>query len=676
MKKRTIKKHSRAEIFFLLFIFLFLPVLAGWENINLHEYLESAQQARSRENNRLAGVSVPVPEIPAYTILEKTTAAFGALKAVRVNMETWIEDPSVHIKLVFTSDIQNGDNYKTNGRVAVSSLIPGSVSTSQWVQTYEIRGIPFTWDREKREWVEKELEILGSESKKILQYTVLSSLFTINDSAVDPSSVRFMGVEKRNGTDCYVLQYSLAQKQYKQWGITGNIDVKVWIGTGDFLPVFLRLEGKIGHLYILQAVNYSGFNAPLELNPPAFITERVRQEKDDLKKRVEEFASAVRNIRGWNTPLQVGIEFNDRVSMRDYFSKQLSEEYTPLRLEGEGLMMKWFGFLPDEADYKENILNMQVSSTAAFYDPKKKLILLGDWLHPVLAEAILVHELVHAFQDVSLGLDTFLGPGRLKNDLDTSFAYRSLLEGEAAAVMMEYLLRKDGKSFKDSGDVFTFIEDTLLKKSQYMRENIVYNIYGYGANFIQSFLKQKDWDRMDDLFKAPPHSMQQIMHPYSYVSGASGGGRANIAEAEFEGGIFSSWEHLYDARAGEFFLSLSLRQYLDRTLVEQAVSGWKNDRLRIYGKDGRRLIVFVTAWDSPKDSEEFFNAYYQWMKARFPGAGACKGRDRIFLKTAGKEKFSCVLNNDTVMIVWGKGFDAGEFASFINKMKAGSQPKT
>jgi hypothetical protein len=483
-----------------------------------------------------------------------------------------------------------------------------------------------------------------------------------------------MGLEKRQGRECYVLQYSLAPKQYKQWGITGDIFVKVWIDTGDFLPVFLRSEGKIGSLYILQAVKYSGFNVPSDLNLPRVITERVQRKKDDFEKRIDELASEVRHIRGWNTQLQVGVEFNDRTAMREYFSKQIADEYTPGRLEGEGMMMKWFGFLPDEADYKENMLNMQVSSTAALYDPKKKSILLGDWLYPSIAEAVLVHELVHAFQDASLGLDKFLGTDQLKDNLDTSLAYRSLFEGEATAVMMEYLLRKDGKSFKDLGDVFVFIEDTLLKKSQYMRENIVYNIYGYGANFIQSFLKQKDWNGLDVLFKIPPYSMRQIMHPYSYESSVPGGGKTDISELEM--GVPSSWEQLYDARVGEFFIFLSLRQYLDRILAEQSSAGWKNDRLRIYRKDGKQLIVFAVKWDNSKEAANFFDAYSQWIRLRFPGTSSCKGKDRIFLKTSTHEKFSCSFDNDIVMIFWGKGFDAGEFAGFINKIKVGSQPKT
>ncbi len=667
------KDRLRAEAPFFLFIIFLLPFIAGWETIDLHGYLASLKEARSQEA-RLRQSPVLTASIPPGAILEKTTAAFGALKTVRVDMETWIEDPYVHIKSVFASDIQNGDNSRTNGRLAVSLLLPGSASTSQWVQAYEIRGIPFTWDMEKREWVEKELEISGDGSKKILQYEVLSSIFTVNDAAVDPSSIRFMGVEKRAGRECYVLQYSLARKQYRQWGTTGDITVKVWIDTRDFLPVFLRSEGKLGSLYLLQAVAYSGFNVPVDLDPPVFIVERVKQEKEAFQKRAAGLASAVRSIRGWSVPLRVGVEFNDRPAMRDYFAGRLAGEYPPGRLEGEGRMMKWFGFLPEESDYKEDLLNMQVSSTAALYDPERKAILLGDWLHPSLAEAVIVHELVHAFQDAVLDLEQFINGGRFHDNFDASLAYRSLLEGEATAVMMEYLLRKDGKSFKELGDIFSFVEETLLKKSQYMRENIVYNIYGYGANFIQNYLKQNDWNGLDALFKMPPSSMKQILHPYAYESGVAGGGRADATE--FDSPVPAAWEKLYETRVGEFFIFLSLRRYLDRSLAGRSSAGWKNDRIWIYRKGARQLIVFATKWDNPKEASEFFDAYSLWMKMRFPGASMRPGKNRIFLKTAALEKFSCSSNGDTVMIVWGRGFNAGEFASFINRMYGISQPKT
>jgi len=605
------------------------------------------------------------PGLTPYKILEKSASSFHKVKFLHIDMEAWFENPVFHIKSTFDSDIQDVDNYKTNGRIGASLLIPGGISTSQWVQAYEIRGVPFTWDLEKREWVEKVFKISSKNVDEVLEYSILKSLFSINEGAADPESINFLGLEKRKGQDCFILQYKLDPKVFERWGTIGDISVKVWIDTQEFLPRLLRSEGQIGDAYILQIVDYSNFNAPLELSLPSFITQKVTEKKDGLQAKVDSLTDAVSNIRGWE-PLadKVKIEFKNRIAFGDFIRQEVEKDYTELSLKNEGFLFKWLGLLPKDADYKENMINFEVSSIAGLYDPKQKVILVGDWVNPSIAELVFVHEIAHAFQDKYLDLEKFLNRQEVKDNLDFAFAHQSLLEGEATAVMLEYLLKKDRRSFKDLGDIPALIEEKIFKDSQYVRQNITYNVYGYGANFIQAHLKPFAWVELNKFYKTPPSSTKEIIHPYKYTEEAA----AVSAPAKQEGKtkLAGGWNRVYETNLGEFLLLLSLRQSLDREVAEKAVEGWKTDKIAIYEKNNnQRLIVFRAEWDTPGDASEFFKAYKEAIKKRYPGTSLQEGKGYVFLKTKGKEIFTCKSENDKIEILWIKGLNLGEFQSLV-----------
>lgn len=114
-------------------------------------------------------------------------------------------------------------------------------------------------------------------------------------------------------------------------------------------------------------------------------------------------------IRGWQEELEdVNIEFVERISLGDYLEKKFKQDYTEERTMNEEFPFKWLDLLDKDTDYCQSLLNSYIAATAAIYSPEEKKILLGDWLPPSLAEVILVHELVHAFQDNEMGLEEFL----------------------------------------------------------------------------------------------------------------------------------------------------------------------------------------------------------------------------------------------------------------------------
>ena len=663
----SMKNSKLDKLLFLILIFL-LPGIVGWQKVELKELLET-QKNKQEALSAISAALKPL-DISPYNILEKVSSALFQLKTMEVDTEVWLENKLFHIKSDFKNQIRNVDDYQANGRISFSLILPSGVSTSQWVQTFEIGGITFTWDRENRVWEKKELEITGKDAKAVLSFSVLRSLFTINDREVDPGTIKILGMEKRKGRDCFVLGYSLDPEMFKRWNLIGSISMKIWINQEDFLPQMLRAEGKIGDMYLLQIVNYSNFNQVQEIILPQEISNEVRVQKDGLKAKINTLVSEVSQIRGWKALEDIQVKFSDRVSLRKQIEAILTRDFNPYLLDKEGEVLRWLGLLAQNVDYRQSLINSEIASLAGFYDPKLKTIFIGDWINPILAEPVLVHEIVHAFQDRQVTMKEFQGDEITRQELDFSTARHALLEGEATAIMLEYILRKEGADFQDLGDIFALIEDKIIKNNEYSRQNIQYNIYGYGANFIQDYLKENKWPDLDNLYKNAPISMNQILHPYR-ISAVKTLDKTAIAqpqeflkEVELPGG----WKKVYNNRLGEFYLLVSLRQFLDKDTAEQAVSGWKNDRIALYEKDkNQRLVALQTQWNNSDEMKVYLGAFKNWLKKRYPQMISQEKEQASFIKTP-EGTFYLRPATDGLTVIWSQGQSLEEFELLTAKI--------
>ena len=58
------------------------------------------------------------------------------------------------------------------------------------------------------------------------------------------------------------------------------------------------------------------------------------------------------------------------------------------------------------------------------------------------------------------------------------------------------------------------------------------------------------------------------------------------------------------------------------TESKQAAAGWGGDRFALYetGKPDEMFVAQLTAWDTPQDAKEFFDAYAKRTAKRYPDA--------------------------------------------------------
>ena len=102
---------------------------------------------------------------------------------------------------------------------------------------------------------------------------------------------------------------------------------------------------------------------------------------------------------------------------------------------------------------------------AGYYDPKTKTVNLLDWIDIEQQRPVLAHELTHALQDQSFGLEKWMKAGDtdlddkkqptaadIEND-EISEARQAVVEGQAMVVLVDYMLAPTGQSILASPQI-------------------------------------------------------------------------------------------------------------------------------------------------------------------------------------------------------------------------------
>ena len=91
-----------------------------------------------------------------------------------------------------------------------------------------------------------------------------------------------------------------------------------------------------------------------------------------------------------------------------YLTKHMSEDEDAQRLRRSELVLKKFGLLPREFDLQKFLVALLREQVAGFYETKSRTVNLLDWVDVEQQKPVLAHELTHALQDQSFGLEKWM----------------------------------------------------------------------------------------------------------------------------------------------------------------------------------------------------------------------------------------------------------------------------
>lgn len=375
---------------------------------------------------------------------------------------------------------------------------------------------------------------------------------------------------------------------------------------------------------------------PEPLATPGKITAK---EADDLFREVDQ----ILQFASKDTDFPIKRAVRPRLTSRDevvaYLQKNMAEDKDAKRLRRSELVLKKFGLLPQDFDLGKFLVGLLKEQIAGYYDPKTKVVNLLDWVDVAAQRPVLAHELTHALQDQSFNLNKWMtkadidlqtkrkpSPLEVQND-ETSEARQAVVEGQAMAVLVDYMLRPTGQLLVNSPEVAKAVEDGMLEGTPdsiqfrnapiYLREALTFP-YRYGLEFEAALLraagKQKAYA---DAFVNPPHTTRQIMEPKTYLSGE----RIEPMPLPDFKHIFKSYKRFDIGAIGEFDVAVLLDQYAGADVSRNLCPGWRGGyyyAARPKGDSAAALgLLYVSRWSDPFAAARFAAIYAKYLPKRY-----------------------------------------------------------
>ncbi len=246
---------------------------------------------------------------------------------------------------------------------------------------------------------------------------------------------------------------------------------------------------------------------------------------------------------------------------------------------------------------------------AAAYDTKsERLYVIRDAVGTsrALLEFLLAHELEHALDDQSFGLEE--GDD---DDDDKALAETALVEGAATSTMIEYAARHLDPLALSAASLG--IDPGTEGVPTFVVEQLTW-AYLEGSAFVNALRgRQGGWERVDEAFGSqPPLSTEHILHPDAYQAGDE---PADVS-AETDALETRRWRVLDRGILGEFSTRQVLEVGAPGDAVEVAATGWSGDEYALLGRDrggvdceetcaAERIVVAAWRWDSAAEADEF-----------------------------------------------------------------------
>src|SRR5579864_4878887 len=383
---------------------------------------------------------------------------------------------------------------------------------------------------------------------------------------------------------------------------------------------------------------------PPPQNPP-----QDNKEEDEVKitpRQAEELFHSVDEILEFDskqTGLPIKKQVKRKLTSRDevvsYLTKHLNDQDVQ-RLRRSELVLKKFGLLPRDFNLETFLVALMREEVAGYYDPKTKTVNLLDWVPMAEQEPVMAHELTHALQDQSVGLQKWMKrgdkdlaeikkdptPDDIEND-EVDDAREAVVEGQAQAMMFQYALAPAGRSIVDSPTLLEAMEEETMTGTPstkvfneapiFMKESMTFP-YSYGMEFVVEVMrkvgKQKAFSAM---LQNPPHSTRQIMQPATYLAGEK---IEQMGVPDFKHD-FKDYQKFDIGAMGEFDVAVLVEQYAGKPASKRLYPEWRGGYYyasRPKGSPDLPLaLLYVSRWSSPDKAAEFAEIYSESLKQRY-----------------------------------------------------------
>jgi hypothetical protein len=306
----------------------------------------------------------------------------------------------------------------------------------------------------------------------------------------------------------------------------------------------------------------------------------------------------------------------------------LAEETDENDLRRQGRAMALLGELPAGTDLPRLLNRVQAESVLGFYvpgrPPKGGLYVRSSRGLDPYAKIILAHELTHAVTDQHFDLTKSDRLAAATGREDELAAYSALVEGDATLAMQRYLAERLTPAEQADAGLVASTQSTPERDAApaAVRESMLFP-YQEGLRFVRALYQQGGWRAVNDAYKDPPTSTEQLLHPERYLRDRDRPQKVEVANLSARLG--PGWRPAAELSFGELDARLLLQGELAVTTAEAAAAGWDGGRLRTFQRGTHTALALRTVWDSTAEATQFCNAMRGWATSRFGSATRASG---------------------------------------------------
>ncbi len=331
-------------------------------------------------------------------------------------------------------------------------------------------------------------------------------------------------------------------------------------------------------------------------------------------------------------------KLTSRDEVERFLRKHMGEDEDAQRMRGSELVLKKFGLLPRDFDLQKFLIALLKEQVAGYYDPKTKTVNLLDWISLEQQRPVMAHELTHVLQDQTFGLEKWMKaeggwdgkrtpiPRDLADD-EVGTARQAVAEGQAMAVLVDYMLAPTGQSLLTSPQIVEAMKSGLGAEGVqfrdapiFLKETMVFS-YRYGLDFVTAVLQAGGREKaFAGLLANPPRTSREIMEPSTYLAGEK---LAPMTLADF-GKDFPDYQIFDTGAMGEFDVAVLMQQYAGKDVSKALYPHWRGGYY--YAARSRRDanapigLMYLSRWSSSDKAAQFAAVYAKSLAARYKQA--------------------------------------------------------
>ena len=317
----------------------------------------------------------------------------------------------------------------------------------------------------------------------------------------------------------------------------------------------------------------------------------------------EQILTRVSEIRELDPLETIMPKFMTREELENTLREDLDESREDIE-NGQNLL-RIMGLIPQNADLHELLLSLYGEQVVGFYDTETEelYVIKGMAELTPLDEITLAHEYVHALQQQHFDIHTLTKA--VEDDSEAGSALSALIEGDATIVQVEYM--RTHLTSEQQQEIFNASGDSpIFDASPYVLQQSLLFPYSHGSVLVNTLLLAQAWDGVNDAYRNPPLSTEQVLHPAKYLSEDR---PVTVSLPDVATTLGQGWEVVYEDVMGEFLIKTYLSTRTDVNQAARAAAGWRGDRFNLMaGPQGEQALVALLEWDSERDAREFFDA--------------------------------------------------------------------